>query len=323
MVKSLRGLAAKISSMMLCVTAITVGSLPSSAAGTTPVPVISEVAPGNHQVKVTWGPSGGGSIVGLHAVIVASPGGASCSVTGPSCVVTGLRNGVSYSFVVNVTDGEGGTVVSAPSAAALPANPSVPWQVANQRAVAGGCPADPYIRANVLQWFSPPVLTVSASSNPVATIATDLGTIEIRLDPARAIQTVNSFVFLSRQGYFNCVAFHRVITDFVDQTGDPTGTGFGGPGYTLPDEFPAKTADPTHQFARGDVAMANTGAPHSGGSQFFFVMGPSAERLPHRYSLFGHIIRGMKVAKAINASGPPSGAHPLVHRMLSVSILGS
>jgi len=66
--------------------------------------------------------------------------------------------------------------------------------------------------------------------------------------------------------------------------------------------------------------MANTGAPHSGGSQFFFVMGPSAERLPHKYALFGHIIHGLKVAKAINADGPPTPPHAVVHRMLSVTI---
>jgi len=317
------GLRSTVVSLVVLIAMMVGGPLSLPAAATTPVPVITSVLPGNKQVSVTWEIGGGGPTSGLHGVVVASPGGASCSASGPSCTVTGLRNATTYTFVVTVTDGQGGSTVSAPSQAALPASPSMPWQVAEQRAVAAGCTADPYVRANVLQWFTPPALTVSATASPVATITTDLGVITVRLEPAKALQSVNSFVFLSQQHYFDCVAFHRVITGFVDQTGDPTATGFGGPGYTLPDEFPPKAADPAHQFAQGDVAMANTGAPHSGGSQFFFVLGPSAERLPHKYALFGHIIHGLKVAEAINAAGPPTPPHAVVHRMLSVTIASS
>lgn len=291
--------------------------VPEAASAATIPPVIAAVTPGNHHVTVSWTE---GSPSGLAAVVTASPGGATCTTTTESCTVGHLTNGTTYTFVVTVTGGGSGSATSAESSPVLPANPSVPWQVAEQRSVQAGCPANPFVRVNILQWFTPPPLTVTANDALVATVTTDLGVIRIRLEPRRALQTVNSFVFLSDQGYFNCVIFHRVITGFVDQTGDPTGTGFGGPGYTLPDEFPPKAADRHHQFALGDVAMANTGAPHSGGSQFFFVMGKSAERLPHRYALFGHIIGGYKVAQAINASGTPAGSHPVAHRMLSVTV---
>ena len=127
-------------------------------------------------------------------------------------------------------------------------------------------------------------------------VTTD-GTFTIALDAAAAPNTVNSFVFLADKGYFNCNIFSRVIPGFVDQTGDPTGTGSGGPGYTFTDELP-KTATP--QYPNYSVAMANSGA-NTNGSQFFIVSGPSGVRLPPSYSLFGKVVKGLDVVSQMES----------------------
>ena len=164
-------------------------------------------------------------------------------------------------------------------------------------------------------------MTIDTSKIYTAVVTTDLGPFTVRLDPKSAPQTVNNFVFLAKQGYYHCVIFHRVIPGFMDQTGDPTGTGTGGPGYTIPDELPA-TATP--QYPIGSLAMANTGQPHTGGSQFFIVAGPEGESLPASYSLFGQVTTGMDVVEKINAQGTPAGVPPAVtHRILSVKIAES
>jgi len=116
------------------------------------------------------------------------------------------------------------------------------------------------------------------------------------------------------------VTFHRVIPGFVDQTGDPTGTGEGGPGYTIPDEYPPKAAQAADQYPLGSVAMANTGQPHSGGSQWFIVTGTQGESLANSYSLFGTVTSGMTVVQKINKDGAASGTPKLIHRILSVKI---
>ncbi len=308
----------------LSMTAALFSGLPPAAAASVPTPQIVATAPGNGKITVTWAFPGVTTPTGLQATAIASPGGASCRTTTDSCTIMGLANGVVTTVIVSVKDQSGLTASSATSKPTFPANPTVAWQVADQAAVTAGCPADPRNRVNVLQWFTPPSETVASTATIRATIVTDLGPIVIKLVPAAVPKTVASFVFLARQHYFDCVIFHRVIPGFVDQTGDPTGTGFGGPGYTLPDEFPAKASSKNHQYALGAVAMANTGAAHSGGSQFFFVMGASGEALPPKYSLFGRITSGLSVAEAINAGGSAtgnlSGAHPVVHRMLSVTI---
>nr|MBP9041134.1 peptidylprolyl isomerase [Anaerolineaceae bacterium] len=109
--------------------------------------------------------------------------------------------------------------------------------------------------------------------------------------------TVNSFVFLAREGYFNGVTFHRVIKDFMAQTGDPTGTGYGGPGYTFINEDSDLTFDKA-----GVVAMANAGRD-TNGSQFFITFGPQ-ERLNGDYTIFGQVISGMDVVTGITLRDP-------------------
>ena len=132
---------------------------------------------------------------------------------------------------------------------------------------------------------------------------------------------MNNFVFLADKGYYHCVIFHRVIPTFMDQTGDPTGTGTGGPGYTIADEYPAKASKAADQYPLGSVAMANTGSPNTGGSQFFIVAGPEGESLPNSYSLFGQVSSGMNVVDKINAEGSTAGVPPdVTQRIISVTI---
>ena len=134
-----------------------------------------------------------------------------------------------------------------------------------------------------------------------AVMQTSCGTIRIQLDPTTAPQTSASFVFLAEKGYFDGQFFHRVV-DSIDviQTGDPLGTGTGGPGYAIPDELTGK-----EHYAPGTVAMANGGA-NTGGSQFFIITGPQGTNLDSNpnYTIFGKVVSGLDVAKTINALMP-------------------
>ncbi len=127
------------------------------------------------------------------------------------------------------------------------------------------------------------------SSTPVrVTMSTSCGDIAIELQPAIAPQTVNSFVFLATEGYFDGTVFHRVIPGFVAQGGDQTATGVGSPGYTVPDEFPP----PGVGYDRGVLAMANAG-PGTTGSQFFIVVDDT--QLPPQFAIFGRVVDGFDV----------------------------
>jgi cyclophilin family peptidyl-prolyl cis-trans isomerase len=146
-----------------------------------------------------------------------------------------------------------------------------------------------------------------------AVMRTSCGTVRIQLNTATAPQTSASFVFLADKGYFDGVFSHRVV-DSIDviQTGDPLGTGSGGPGYTIPDELTGK-----EHYTAGTVAMANGGA-NTGGSQFFIITGPQGTNLDGNpnYTIFGKVVSGLDVAKTINAlmpkqknyDGPPTKA---------------
>lgn len=192
---------------------------------------------------------------------------------------------------------------------------------ANKIAVAAGCPASPTARVNTLSWSSAPAMTINTSKTYTAKVTTDLGAYTITLDAKTAPITTNNFVFLAQHNFYHCVIFHRVIPNFMDQTGDPQGTGMGGPGYTIADEFPAKASP---QYAIGAVAMANTGQAHTGGSQFFIVTGAEGESLPNQYSTFGHVTSGMNIVQEIAAQGGTAannGSPPAVyHRILSITI---
>ncbi len=137
-----------------------------------------------------------------------------------------------------------------------------------------------------------------------AILHTSCGDVTIALDATAAPQTVASFVFLAEQKFFDGTFFHRVV-DSIDvvQGGDPTGTGSGGPGYSIPDELTGG-----EHYATGTVAMANAG-PNTGGSQFFLITGPGGANLDSNpnYTIFGHITDGLDVAKQINGFMPKSG----------------
>ena len=196
--------------------------------------------------------------------------------------------------------------------------------VANATSAAAGCPKNPATALQKPKWSSAPAKITDSSKTYSATVKTDVGTFVIALDAKSAPQTVNNFVFLAQHHFFDCVIFHRVIPGFVDQTGDPTGTGSGGPGYTIPDEPPAKASDSSNQYPLGSVAMANTGQPHSGGSQWFIVAGTEGESLPNSYALFGHVTSGFGVVEKINGQGSASGVPPdVTHRVLKVTITSS
>ncbi len=196
-----------------------------------------------------------------------------------------------------------------------------PQAKADKAAVAVGCPASPKTRVNTLTWSSAPAMSIDTAKTYTATVTTDLGPFVITLDAKNAPETVNSFVFLSQKGYYHCVSFHRVIPGFMDQTGDPQGTGSGGPGYTLPDE---NLPTGTPHYPLGSVAMANTSSPHTGGSQFFMVAGPAGETLPATFTLFGQVTSGMGIVNQIDRDGSTAGVPPTVtHRILSVAIATS
>jgi cyclophilin family peptidyl-prolyl cis-trans isomerase len=195
---------------------------------------------------------------------------------------------------------------------------------ANAASTAAGCPKSPTTVLSKSKWSAAPALTIDPAKHYTATVKTDLGTFVIALDAKAAPQTVNNFVFLAEHHFYDCVTFLRVIPGFVDQTGDPTGTGSGGPGYTIADEYPAKASNPSDQYPLGSVAMANTGQPHTGGSQWFIVAGAQGESLSAEYSLFGRVTSGMGVVEKINAQGSASGTPPdVTHRMLKVTITSS
>ncbi len=144
------------------------------------------------------------------------------------------------------------------------------------------------------QWGAPPKQALDPKKRYTATIETSLGTIEADLLADLAPKTVNNFVFLATQGYYVNVKFHRVIKDFMIQTGDPTGKGTGGPGYRFEDERV------TTPYKLGTLAMANAG-PNTNGSQFFIVQGRNGTALPPNYTIFGQVTKGMDVVHAIAA----------------------
>lgn len=148
-----------------------------------------------------------------------------------------------------------------------------------------------------------PPFTIDTTKQYIATIVTEKGNIVIQLYPDKAPMTVNSFVFLAERGYFDGITFHRVLKGVLAQTGDPSGTGYGGPGYAFPNEID----DSLKSDAPGVVGMANAGAD-TNGSQFFITMIAMPD-LNGSYSIFGKVIRGMEVVRSLSerdlSLGPP------------------
>ena len=136
-------------------------------------------------------------------------------------------------------------------------------------------------------------MEIDPAKNYRATMETDKGNIVLELYPGYAPKTVNNFVFLARQGFYDGIKFHRVISNFVIQGGDPTGTGSGGPGYKFEDEV----RDNPLKHETGAISMANAGA-NTNGSQFFITHSPQPH-LDAKYTVFGRVIDGMEIVDAI------------------------
>ena len=139
------------------------------------------------------------------------------------------------------------------------------------------------------QYNAPPALTIDTTRKYVATFETSQGTIVVDLFPADAPMTVNNFIFLAREGFYNGTTFHRVIGDFMIQGGDPTGTGRGGPGYKFADE----TAGNPNRHKVGSLSMANAG-PNTNGSQFF-ITHVVTSHLDGKHTVFGQVRSGQDI----------------------------
>ena len=149
----------------------------------------------------------------------------------------------------------------------------------------------PKSHTNQKRYPAPPTMTISSGGTYSAYVRTNKGDMTIELFAADAPVTVNNFVFLSNEGFYNGVRFHRIMKEFMIQTGDPRGDGTGGPGYRFEDE-PISRA-----YNKGTVAMANSG-PNTNGSQFFIVHGANVG-LPPMYTIFGQVTKGIEVVDAI------------------------
>ena len=240
------------------------------------------------------------------------------------CIVSGLAmlTVAGCGFVPNPTAPEPAEPTAAPAAATQAPQPT-PTAISDTGASAAQPAApSPTVVVNqghsVKQWSSPPPLTIEPASSYTAVLNTSAGSITVELLAGEAPNTVNNFVFLARQGFYDNVIFHRTIEGFMIQGGDPTGTGGGGPGYRFADE-PVQ-----RPYSRGVMAMANAG-PNTNGSQFF-IMHADYPRLPPNYTIFGQAVAGLETIDAI-ATAPtrPGGegstpVNPVV--IQSVEIVG-
>ncbi len=230
-------------------------------------------------------------------------------------------------FITNPTLGQPGGDASGPTpmATAAPAGQTGTGQMApttavsTQPAAAGGPTPNVQVVGgrSIKQWSAPPPLVIDTAAPYTAVLNTSAGSITVELLTGEAPNTVNNFVFLAREGFYNNVIFHRTIPEFMIQGGDPTGTGSGGPGYRFADE-PVR-----RPYSRGVMAMANAG-PNTNGSQFFLMHADYA--LTPNYTIFGQTVAGLETIDAI-ATAPtrPGGegsspASPVV--IQSVEIIG-
>jgi cyclophilin family peptidyl-prolyl cis-trans isomerase len=165
------------------------------------------------------------------------------------------------------------------------------------------------------QYNQPPAMQIDPKKQYTAILHTDKGDIQVELFAAQAPKTVNNFVFLAREGFYNGTTFHRVIRDFMIQGGDPRGTGTGGPGYKFDDE-PGALA--LKHDRPGILSMANAG-PNTNGSQFFITHIPTPH-LNGKHGVFGRVVSGMDVVNSIRERDPSRDRQP-GDRLISVDIV--
>ncbi|MCP4415385.1 MAG: thioredoxin domain-containing protein [Chloroflexi bacterium] len=166
-----------------------------------------------------------------------------------------------------------------------------------------------------IQYDAPPPMTIDVDATYLATIQLESGAeIVIELLPQSAPETVNNFVFLAEEGWYDGVTFHRVIPGFMAQTGDPTGLGIGDPGYSINDEFDPELS----HNGSGVVSMANSG-PNTGGSQFFILYEP-ATHLDGLHAIFGQVVEGMDTVEGITPRDPQDPNAPDGDRIVTITI---
>jgi len=198
-------------------------------------------------------------------------------------------------------------VLETPSPNFTPTPTAAPTLAAGASAAAGGGPVKQFVDVGgvrVAQYSSMPPIAIDVTARYTAIIRTNMGSMVIELFADQAPVTVNNFIFLANDGFYNGLIFHRVIPSFMIQGGDPTGTGTAGPGYRFQDEFVAELT-----FAQpGILAMANSG-PGTNGSQFFVTTAPTPH-LNGAHTIFGQIIQGQDIANAISLTETGPGDRP-------------
>ena len=175
-------------------------------------------------------------------------------------------------------------------------------------------PTEEAPEVTVKSYDSAPEMTIDTSKTYTAVIETERGSFTMTLRADLAPQHVNSFVFLARDGYYDGVTFHRVIPGFVAQAGDPTGTGSGGPGYTVPAEFTTEVP-----YTEGVVGAARTNDPDSAGSQWFVTL-DEASSLNGQYTVFAQVTDGIDVVKCITARDPSANPSGPGDKIISIEI---
>jgi cyclophilin family peptidyl-prolyl cis-trans isomerase len=164
-----------------------------------------------------------------------------------------------------------------------------------------------------MRWNSPPKMSIDTGKKYTAVIETAKGDLVLELFAKDVPITVNNFVFLARQGYYDNTTFHRVIPDFMAQGGDPTGTGSGGPGYTFANEITA------HKHVAGAISMAHSDLPNSNGSQFFICY-QAQPTLDGKYSVFGQLVEGMDVLLSLTPRDPTKNPQYQGDKIITVTI---
>jgi cyclophilin family peptidyl-prolyl cis-trans isomerase len=205
-----------------------------------------------------------------------------------------------------LTAGQSAAPSQAPAASVTPTATVVPTAVPTESPCAKVVQAstgDTTI-ATVKSWDAPPAMSIDVNKTYCAIVQTSKGSITLELFAKDAPKTVNNFVFLAKNNFYNGIIFHRIMQSFMIQTGDPTGTGSGGPGYQFEDEL-----NGPHKYEPGIVAMANSGA-NTNGSQFFICTGEDSRNLDKQpnYSIFAKVAAGMDIVTKIAATpvGPDS-----------------
>jgi peptidyl-prolyl cis-trans isomerase B (cyclophilin B) len=172
---------------------------------------------------------------------------------------------------------------------------------------------EPAPEVKIMQWDSPPPMTIDTSKKYTAIMETEKGNLVLELFARDVPMTVNNFVFLAEQGYYDGITFHRVLPGFMAQSGDPTGAGRGGPGYRFEDEFTS------HGHEAGALSMANSGA-NTNGSQFFITFVP-VHQIDGKHTVFGQLVEGMDVLESITPRNPNENPKFEGDKIISVKIL--